>query len=506
MSSIRLGLLERAIQQCLAPLSRRRGTNQSIPLPTLAVALSGGLDSMVLLQALANFSQRYAQSSRLPLPLYAFHIHHGLQRDADQWAAFCQTQAERRGFVFACRQITLNATPAEGIEAAARKARYAELNNLCHQYDVGAILTAHHQDDQAETVLLQLLRGAGIAGLTAMSAHGFLPDKKVSLLRPFLSLSREQLNDYALQSQISNIEDSSNHDYRYARNALRHDIMPRLATVRAGYRKGLARSAQLLSEANDLLDDLARLDLGGVGSPQIADGEPGLDDKVLATAVGTIEANSLSCTLLRGLNDARARNVLRYWLRSLGLQPPSRAYVDEVLKQALSLNPNTRAGLYYEGHELRVWRGRLWLFAKQPLWPTSEQIFSWSGQARIEVSPWRGTFEFCTISAPLAPSGSLVNRLALLGKTLRVMPRIGGERFRGRMAGPSCSLQHAYQQQNVPPWLRQGPLLYLGEQLLFVAHLGFNYPHSSGLSESSSQSSNEAARQGAVNITWHSMV
>ena len=222
-----------------------------LPQGPIAIAYSGGLDSSALLHLAATSGRK----------LYAFHIHHGLSPNADAWEAHARTECERLGITFASRRVTLD----DRSEASARKARYAALGALCTEHNVHLLLTAHHLDDQAETILLQLLRGAGPAGMSGMDAFNRAPTllgtPDVLLARPLLQASRADLEEYVREHAIAHIEDESNADTRYARNALRHEVMPRLAEAFPGYQERFARSARHAQSAQRLLTEQAADDL-----------------------------------------------------------------------------------------------------------------------------------------------------------------------------------------------------------------------------------------------------
>lgn len=483
MSQSISALIEKTVRRslCLGP--------DCVP-KNIAVAFSGGLDSMVLLHAL---SQCISANNKLKdIRCYALHIHHGLSAHADQWLAFCQTEALARHFIFVGHRVQLANIADHGIEQAARQARYTALQALCQQKDITMLLAAHHQDDQAETLLLQLIRGAGVAGLAAMPAKILLADKRTELIRPLLSLSRQQLAEYAQCHHLPYIDDESNHDQRYARNAIRHEILPKLEKIRAGCRAALARTATVLAEAQTILDEVAQADLimhqnpGGDGrsvesnSMHIKAYEPfeyhitpihdpavGFANNLLSTAC----PDKLMCHHLRQLSVVRRANLLRYWLNAKGLRAPSQARLAEMLKQFLDENKNTRAIIHHDGHALHLWRGQIWLEAQHQAKPTAEQKRMWQGERYFDLPEWGGRLLFMPATA--AESG--ITYTALFNQTLWISKRSGGERFRTHPKKHACSLQHAYQQQQIPPWLRDGPLIYLDEQLIWVAHLGHNY-------------------------------
>ena len=272
----------------------------------VAVALSGGIDSMVLLDALVHVSLDHS------LQLSAIHVHHGLSPDADRWARFCAEQCASRAVPLTVHRLHLKRESGQSLEALARAERYEHFM-AC---DVEVIALAHHADDQAETVLLQLLRGAGPRGLSAMPA---IRRGMPALLRPLISLPRETLAACAKARGLGWVEDESNSDTRHRRNLLRHEIAPRLAAAFEGYPATLGRAASHQAEASALLDELAALDA-----------ERGIDD------VGLDRAH------LAGLSDARAANLLRWFLRREGLRPPTDARLADMLRQLRSASADAR--------------------------------------------------------------------------------------------------------------------------------------------------------------------
>ncbi len=276
----------------------------------MAVALSGGLDSSALL----HLAHAYAQAHGVTL--YAFHIHHGLSPNADAWQAHCAQACAALGITFEARHVTLVKKEKSGTEEAARKSRYAALGALCREHGVPLLLTAHHQDDQAETVLLQLLRGSGTAGLSGMDAANAAPDllanPELVMARPLLSASRKQLDAYVTTHGIAYINDESNDDPRFARNALRHQVMPALAQAFPGFQERFARSAHHAQSAQRLLTELAQQDLAAA-----------------------LDGDCLLVAKLRELSTDRSYNLLRHWFHTRGLRMPSMAWLSEMLVQLL---------------------------------------------------------------------------------------------------------------------------------------------------------------------------
>ncbi|MBL8520626.1 MAG: tRNA lysidine(34) synthetase TilS [Betaproteobacteria bacterium] len=294
---------------------------QQVTGPTV-VALSGGIDSMVLLEIAAAWAR-----SHHGVHLEALHVHHGLSPNADAWAAFCERECAARAVPLKVVRVAIDRadTGGQGVEAAARAARYRAF------VDSGAhfILAAQHADDQAETVLHQLLRGTGWAGLAGMGETRVLAPHTV-LVRPFLGLERGVLEQYARAQGLAWIEDESNDDVAYTRNYLRHRVLPAIAERFPHFRASLSRAARHAAEADELLEALARIDL--------------------AWQDGVAHADALDA-----LPPARQVNALYHWLRWLGIPPPSHAQLIEWARQLFRPTPTDRphqAG----GHEFRIVR------------------------------------------------------------------------------------------------------------------------------------------------------
>ncbi|KND62046.1 tRNA(Ile)-lysidine synthetase [Candidatus Burkholderia verschuerenii] len=423
----------------------------------LAVALSGGLDSTVLLDA----AVRSFGADRV----VAFHIHHGLSPNANAWAAHCDAFAASLDVRFAERHVDVARAGGESLEAAARDARYRALDELCDEHGARALLIAHHADDQAETVLLQLLRGAGVAGLAAMAPHRADGAKSAApRLRPLLRLLRAQLEQYAHERDLSWIDDESNADTRYSRNALRHDVLPVLAVHFPGFRDALARTASHAASAQRLLDDLARIDLDVARS----------DD----------EAGALRLDALLAHDDERATNLLRFWIRARGLQAASTARIADMLRQ-LRDTAATRDGhglrVDHAGWALRVYRNALFWepgdSADDPDIDGSAAVqkspgeLLWQGEEVWRLPQWRGSFVFEPVDAP---SDDVVGEGVLRAAPLVARSRMGGERMRAIADAPSRTLKNLFQERGVPAWKRGVPLLFAGEALLFVPLIGVN--------------------------------
>lgn len=366
----------------------------------LVVAYSGGLDSSVLLDALAT---------RARARLLAVHVHHGLQALADDWAGHCEHRCAELGVAFELRRVSVDPKAEAGPEGAAREARYAALRALMQPGDL--LATAHHRDDQAETVLLRLLRGTGVDGLTAM--RPLLPFGPGQLWRPLLGLPRAALRAHAEARGLRWIEDPHNDDPRYARSRLRRTVMPLL---RAGWPQAeasLARTAQLAAEAGELLRELAEQDLA-----QVAEG------------------GALRVPALLALGAARRHLLLRHWLRVAGLPVPDAATVQRVDAEVLGAAADATPQLRWPGGELRRYRERV--YAMAPLQPVDPR---WSAE-------WRGG------RCPLAQGSGELVASGPPPRALRVRLPCSGERLRAAPEAPSRTLKNLFQEAGLPPWLR----------------------------------------------------
>jgi tRNA(Ile)-lysidine synthase len=428
---------------------RLEEVNRTTSLPRLAIALSGGLDSVVLLDSICRLHQAHTTKSD-SLKIFVFHIHHGLQKAADEWLLFCEALAKKYKIGFDFRLLHIDTKSNSGnIEAKARTARYEALTELCAYHSVEDLLLAHHQNDQAETVLLQLLRGAGVAGLSSMPESRALatPAGKagtITLWRPLLRLSREELEAYAREHKLKWIEDPSNRSSKYRRNAIRKSVLPKLESIQPGATANLARSAELLAQAQQLLDRLAQQDGKKIHNP---------------------ESNTLSVQLLLDLNasdSAAANNVLRYWLKVAGLAMPSHERLQAWWLDLQQARKDAKLEWLHDECSIRLWRGQL-------------QI---SASVKPEESQ-QGEWTFVPVPAGSTQGGLPAAWIAKSKKagTVEFRERSGAERLQVTASGPRKTLKNLYQENAVPPWQRQVPLLYMDGELIAVAGAGVSYPH-----------------------------
>jgi len=406
----------------------------------LVIAYSGGPDSSALLELACRL-----RAARVPgfSRLRAVHVDHGLQPAAPGWVVHCTQQCARLAVDLTISPVQVART--RGIEDGARRARYAALAAAAQQCKAYAVMTAHHADDDIETFLLQWLRGAGPDGLAGIAAERALGP--VRLLRPLLAVERSEIGAYLERHQIPSVEDPSNQDPRFARNALRLFVVPQLARIRSGFRKSAARSVALVGEAAEVLQELAAQDLAVCAR----DAPPGM----------------LRVDRLAALAPARRTLALRAWLAAQGVaQAPSRSRLLEALDQALGGGRDGRMLIRMGARELRLYRGLLCL--RLPAAATrTRQVLRWNGEDELVVQNWGGVLRFCAGAAVgFDPDW-------LRARPLEVRARTGGERFKPHATRPSKRLKHLFQEAGIPEFARSGlPLLWRDDRLIYVARLG----------------------------------
>ena len=413
-------------------------SRKSQPSPKLgkriAVALSGGLDSVVLLDTVCK-----AQAINKKTQIYAFHIHHGLQKQADDWLIFCEKLAQKYKIHFDFRLLHLTGNQEQGnIEARARAGRYEALTDLCAAYGINDLLLAHHQNDQAETVLLQLLRGAGVAGTAGMPSTRELKIKegKITLWRPLLEQSKQELEAYAKEYKLKWIDDPSNQDSKYRRNAIRKKIIPALEKIQPEAIANLARSAGLLAEAQTLLDRLAIQD---------------------AKTIFIKDGIQLKPLLELAKKDLpAANNVLRYWFKMNALMMPSQERLAAWWRDLNIVKAGAQLEWAHDEKSIRLWRGVL-------------QIED------LKLGKW----VFKTIPSASKTLGlpSQWFKEAHKNGLIAQKERSGSEKIQVKANTPRKNLKNLFQEGDIPPWQRHAPLLYINGDLIAVAGVGVSYPH-----------------------------
>ena len=405
--------------------------------PCVAVAYSGGPDSTALLHATLN------AAPGLGLRVAALHVHHGLNPRADEWLARCRERCRRWSriapLVFA--SVRLDAAPVKGesVEAWAREARYRVLGAMAREHGASLVLLAHHRRDQAETFLLQALRKGGVAGLAAMPR--VVERAGITWARPWLDRPRESIEAYSKRYRLRAIDDDSNADRRYARNALRHEVWPALERAFPEAEACLAGAAGRAQQANTLLAELAALDL-----------------------LRATDARGLHLAAWRTLSDARRVNVLRAWLSVQCGQAPTASLIERLLREAdrpgAACWPLPGATL----HRHRGWL-RVAAASDEGAAPRAAAL-DLSRAGRHRIPGWNGELHV----EPVASRGVALERL---GEAV-ARRRSGGETFQLGAGRPARPLKKQYQAEGVAPWRRDGPLLYATDRLIFVPGLGID--------------------------------
>ena len=396
------------------------------------IALSGGLDSTVLAHALAATRERHGKA------LLAVHVDHQLQPESGRWSDYCRELAGRFGIEFTAETIAVDRSGSSGLEAAAREARYAVLQR--HVRGGDWLLSAHHRNDQAETLLLNLMRGSGPAGLAGIGS--LTPFAGGWLARPLIDVSRAALEGYAAGQDLGWLEDPSNEDLRFDRNYLRHDVLPALEQRWPGVVERLARSAALAGDAASMLDDLAAIDLQRAGD----------------------RAARIEIARLLELSDARQRNLLRYAIRRAGLPLPGAARLASVIDSVLGAREDAQPLVAWQGGEVRRYRGRLYLLPPlgEPSWPPGESLL---GTRPTALGPGLGALRLVS-----GASRGLSN--AIVERGLSIRARTGGESIKPAGQAHTRKLKKLLQDTGVVPWMRDRlPLVFAGDELVAVADL-----------------------------------
>ena len=454
----------------------------------VALGLSGGVDSVVLLDVLGRLRQD------LRLALSAVHVNHQISAHSLAWEAFCKARCQAYGVTLTVRRVQVP-RDGSGVEAAARNLRYQAYGGL----DTDFVALAHHLDDQVETFLLQLLRGAGPKGLAAMpvlrtyeggtykdeggrgkdkdeggrmkaegrekgeredvssfiphpssldshpSSFILPPSSLVShpcILRPLLEVTRNEIEAYAKARKLEWIEDDSNADSRYDRNFLRNELLPRLEARFPAYRDTLARASRNLADYSELAEELAALDA-----------------RAFNDGVVPVEP-------LRGLSDARALNLLRRLFASRGLAMPNRTRLEEALRQCRAAGADSEVHVSFGSHGLRCFRGQVGIVEESGAMPVDWNT-RWDGRRELLLPAGLGVLR----ARAALGEGIAARHFAQRGASVR--GRSGGERMRPADHRPRRTLKNLLQESAVPPWERERmPLLFIGDALAWVPGIG----------------------------------
>ncbi|MBI5625971.1 MAG: tRNA lysidine(34) synthetase TilS [Nitrosomonadales bacterium] len=432
---------------------------------SILIGLSGGVDSVVLLHLLSQLAPRFSWR------LSALHVHHGISPNADAWAEFCSRLCTSHHISLLIEHVDIAPLRAHGIEAAARKLRHAAFAGQACDF----VALAHHADDQSETLLLQLLRGAGVRGASAMpllarhagfngAAFAVRPElvegctaaksklastgsartesKNVcagSIVRPLLHCSRQEILDYAAAENLQWIEDESNADDSYPRNFLRHRLLPLLEEKFPAYRDTLTRSSQHFAEASILLDELAQQD-----------------------SARAIHAETLAVAALQDLSQPRAKNLLRYFLHACGAPMPQAVQLEDMLQQLCNAREDAAVCIAYGNWQVRRYQGGVYAM------PALEEfdrnlVLPWRDEAELHWPALNKRLHFIRSQG----IGISLAKLQRAPVTLRL--RCGGESLRPHQNASIRTLKNLLQEFRIPPWQRDRlPLLYCGDELVCV--------------------------------------
>jgi len=404
-------LLQKPLQKLWQSLPPRQQGNRYI------VAYSGGMDSSVLLHALRDVSD-----------IRAVHVNHGMQAQAAAWEQHCEKSCQQWDIPITICRVQPD-TSQNGPEAGARYARYAALANVMQAGDV--LLTAQHAHDQAETFLLQALRGAGIHGLAGMPA--LAPFGPGQIARPILGISRPELLEYAQTNELVWVEDPSNADSNLSRAYLRTQVSPHVKQKWPGFEQRLARSARWCADASELADEFAAIDFLGCQGP--------VD-------------NCLSAAALKTLSAVRQNNLLRYWLKQLDLALPDHRHMQQI-KQLLDTDQHDSHPLVHWA-DVDVRRFQDWVFAMPALVPVPKQFsLDWDMREPLVLPAGCGQLE----SLGPQPTSPVTVRM-----------RRGGERLQLNGRDHHTSLKQLLQASKMPSWVRERlPLVFIDQELVAVA-------------------------------------
>lgn len=447
------------------------------------IAYSGGVDSHVLLHLcsqLKNSPNGFQQS------FSAVYIDHGLSANSKKWGEHCQFTCFELDIPLTIVEVDASAAKGQSPEASARIARYKAFSQLLGKND--CLLMAQHMDDQAETLLLQLLRGSGVKGLSAMPGSRRFADG--FLCRPMLDYKKQDILTYAKLHKLKWIEDESNQQEQFDRNYLRHTVLPLVAKRWPAVRENFSKSAELLAESQLLMDEMADNDLQKIHILNDY-GVAEYDKLLLQPLLCLLEYNQGKQQQIplngQQSNQARLNNLLRYWINLNHLPLPSRKILDQVVHSVIQARTDAMPVVRWKRDafccEIRRYRDRLYLLdvsnqaasekAQSDQSAESEQFYL-SGQSSIKISQNNSTIKLISVRDISLQKG--FDRETLLSKEIIVRFRKGGERFRKTINGRSQQLKHWFQEQGIPPWERTSlPLIYWGEELIQVGNYIVNH-------------------------------
>ena len=418
------------LQQTLDRLLQQQGIGLNQPI-TLVLGLSGGMDSVVLLHALSSIC-----AANPVYKLKAIHVNHQLQSSADDWQQFCGDLCQKWQVPYESVTVDVDIKKGEGVEAAARKARYNAFKNKLNTNDI--LLTAHHLDDQIETVFLKLLRGTGVDG-----AAGIRPVTTFNghyLLRPLLNVRRAALEAYAMQNHLPWINDPSNEETVYDRNYLRHEVLPLIEKRWPAYRQTVGRFSRHMQQVSDLVQEIAQQDF---------------------ETVYDAEKQCLNIDKLTTLSLPRRHNTIRFWIKQHSDTIPSVEQLDQI-NTAIIAREDAAPVVKWANVELRRFKNGLYLL-NEPLQKMaidfSVTLQNWKPGEKLTIPGYGFLSLVETKNDGLKPS-------CLANAELTIKFRQGGERCTPVSRQKSQTLKKLFQEYNIPPWKRNSiPLVYINQEI-----------------------------------------
>ena len=435
----------------------------------IVVAYSGGVDSHVLLHCLHTLRIE----GKLNNPLSAIHIHHGLSPNADHWLLHCQQRCQALAVPLQAAKVNLDLQHRQSLEAVARTARYTKISELAPQHAL--VLLAQHQDDQLETVLLQLKRGAGPKGLAAMAEltqhiAGIDNSKQLSFYRPLLNTSQAAILTYANQHKLQWIEDESNHNLDFERNFLRHKVLPVLTEKWPEFAKTAARSAQLCGEQQLLLEEVSLQKLADIRSAN----------------------NSLHLQPLLELSAAWLHQLVRIWLLESGIPAPSQTVLHKLKPELLAAKADANPIIQWANWQFRRFDQRLFVILSEP--SILPHTLLWQGQQQLNLPEPLGSLRCQAAEQRVVQRVEQLNCLLFDPNMGEVKLHFGGYEQRFKPFDRACSkpLKQWYKEWKIPPWQRDKVVLFTqGEQALALLMDGkwlLSYDHHLSLASLSTES------------------
>ncbi|BCG49691.1 tRNA lysidine(34) synthetase TilS [Candidatus Profftella armatura (Diaphorina cf. continua)] len=434
----------------------------------IALAYSGGIDSSVLLDLAFTLFCNYK------IQFYVFHINHGLSSFSDKWLIHCKKTCEiYKKIIFHSFKIDLFSYK-KNIEENARIKRYHALKELCQKYNIKYLLTGHNQDDQAETVLLKLLRGSGISGVSGIYAINnklsLLNNSNIVLIRPLLYCSRHEIIHYAKLHSLSYLQDESNNNIRYTRNILRLYVMPLLKKLFPGFQKRFSQFAYHAQSAEKLLTLLAEKDL-----------------KVC------LKEKSLDIRMIKKFDSDRVKNLLRYWLNKYNKKKPSAIWLNKLYNQILENNHHKKISIMHAQYHIKSYRNQLFCLIKEKVSKNINknvnQLFIWNNESKIIFSNFNGILYFYPVTG-----GEIgINVLWLRKQLLLIKSKTGKERLKLTKNSYNKNIKNYYREMSIPPWNRFNlPIIYVQkinntifnfDNILYAAGIGINYVYQTNKGE-----------------------